>query len=142
MINYFKKQLNINSLLLNAIYILNISLPMLIFAFFFLSKKYDESVDYMLVVSLSLFLTFSLSGNFRQTLIADNNIALCESVLIKRIFISLIIFFLSFFISFYILNITNFSIIFIGTLIPTVIWLNEINLILIEIKKDFKNLIF
>ena len=142
MINYFKKQLNINSLLLNAIYILNISLPMLIFAFFFLSKKYDESVDYMLVVSLSLFLTFSLSGNFRQTLIADNNIALCESVLIKRIFISLIIFFLSFFISFYILNITNFSIIFIGTLIPTIIWLNEINLILIEIKKDFKNLIF
>jgi hypothetical protein len=63
---------------------------MLVFAFFFLSKKYDESVDYMLVVSLSLFLAFSLSGNYRQTLVADNNIELAESVLVKRIFISLL----------------------------------------------------
>ena len=64
---------------------------MLVFAFFFLSKKYDESVDYMLVVSLSLFLAFSLSGNYRQTLVADNNIELAESVLVKRIFISLFV---------------------------------------------------
>lgn len=141
MTNFLKKQLNTKSLLLNSIYILNISLPMLIFAFFFLSKKYDESVDYMLVVSLSLFLAFSLSGNYRQTLIADNNIELAESVLIKRIFLSLLIFALSFLISLFILNIENHSIILIGTFISIIIWLNEINLILIEIRKNFNFLI-
>ena len=138
MINSLKKQLHIKSLLLNSIYILNISLPMLVFAFFFLSKKYDESVDYMLVVSLSLFLAFSLSGNYRQTLVADNNIELAESVLVKRIFISLLIFLISFFISFFILKIENYNIIFIGTFISIIVWLNEINLVLIEIKKNFK----
>jgi hypothetical protein len=141
MVNFLKKQLNRKSLLLNSIYILNISLPMLIFAFFFLSKKYDESVDYMLVVSLSLFLAFSLSGNYRQTLVGDNDVELAESVLQKRIFLSLLIFVLSFLISLFILDIKNHNIILIGTFISIIIWLNEINLILIEIKKKFKFLI-
>ena len=142
MINYFLKQQNIDAISLNAIYILNILLPTLIFFFFFLSQNYNESVDYMLVTSLSLFLSFSFSGNYRQSLLADNDIDLCEQVFVKRLFIGIIIFIASFLISIFFLKINDYKIIFIATFIPVVIWLNEINLIIIEIKKKFKNLFF
>tara|TARA_A100001015_G_scaffold313261_1_gene420108 strand:- start:3146 stop:4297 length:1152 start_codon:yes stop_codon:yes gene_type:complete len=142
MINFFKKQPNIKSLLLNKIYILNISLPTLIFGFFFLSKYYDTSVNYMLVASLSLFLSFSLSGNFRQTLVADNNIEKCKKVLGARIIKAIVIFILSFLAAKFIFNINNISIILLGSLTPILIWINEINLIILEIKKDFKNIFF
>lgn len=142
MFNIITKQFNIKSSLINLIYILNISLPMLFFAFFFISKKYDESVEYMIVVSLSLFLTFSLSGNYRQTLVADNNIELCENILARRIFLSSIIFILSCLISIFILKISDFGIIFVGAFISIIIWLNEINIAILQIKRDYKNLFF
>jgi hypothetical protein len=115
---------------------------MLIFAFFFISKKYQESIDYMLAASLGSFLVFSFSGNYRQTLVSDNNIKLCYSILKKRIYFFPLIFLFSFYISFFYLGIKNLHLIFLGNFIVITIWLNEISLIIIEIKKDFNNLIY
>ena len=98
MIYLNKKQIiDKNIFILNILYIANISLPMLIFAFFFVNKKYEESINYMLVVSLNTLLAFSLSGNYRQTLVSDNNKNLCNIVIRKRIFLAPIIAILSFF---------------------------------------------
>ena len=115
---------------------------MLIFAFYFVSKKYEESVDYMLVVSLNMFLAFSFSGNYRQTLVSDNNKNLCNKVLVKRILFSPIILFLSFLISFSFLKIENLYVIFLGSFVVITIWINEISLILIEIKKKYDYLLY
>jgi hypothetical protein len=143
MIYLNKKQIiDKNIFILNILYIANISLPMLIFAFFFVNKKYEESIDYMLVVSLNTLLAFSLSGNYRQTLVSDNNKNLCNIVIRKRIFLAPIIAILSFFISFFFLEIKNLYLIFLSSFVVITIWITEINLILIEIKKNTKNLIY
>jgi hypothetical protein len=143
MIYLNKKQIiDKNIFILNILYIANISLPMLIFAFFFVNKKYEESINYMLVVSLNTLLAFSLSGNYRQTLVSDNNKNLCNIVIRKRIFLAPIIAILSFFISFFFLEIKNLYLIFLSSFVVITIWITEINLILIEIKKNTKNLIY
>jgi hypothetical protein len=137
-----KKIIDKNMFTINILYIANISLPMLIFAIFFVNKKYEESIDYMLVVSLNTLLAFSLSGNYRQTLVSDNNKNLCNIVIRKRIFLAPMIAILSFFISFFLLEIKNLYLIFLSSFVVITIWITEINLILIEIKKNTKNLIY
>lgn len=132
-----KKLLDSNILSLNLLYILNISLPMLIFASFFFSSRYEESVQYMLITSFNMFLTFSFSGNFRQTLVADKNIRKCQDVIKKRFFFIPIVFLISFIISIYLLKIENISLILLSTTLVVLIWLNEISLVIIEIKKKF-----
>lgn len=125
---------------LNLSYIFNISFPMLLFAFFYLSDKNKESLDYVVSLSLCFFFSFSFSGNYRQTLIADNDLNKCKNILYKRIFFCPIIILMSIIISFYFLKIQNIFLIIIASLVAIIVWINEINLCLIEIENKLKNI--
>jgi hypothetical protein len=113
---------------------------MLLFAFFYLSDRNKESLDYVVSLSLCLFFSFSFSGNYRQTLIADNDIQKCKSILYKRIFFCPLIILLSIIISFYILKIQNIFLITIASFVAIIVCINEINLCLIEIENKLKNI--
>lgn len=135
-----KKKINIFSN--NLIYIFNISIPTLIFFILVLKEYYKISVDFSLVIALNFFLLYSISGNYRQTLISDNDSGKCKEIISTRILISPLIFVISSIISFFFLKINNLELIFIASASVIIVWIVELLLCLDEIEKKINSKLF
>ena len=88
----------------------------------------EISADIALAISITVLFTQIFSGNMRNIIIASNNFNLLNKVKQFRIFLSIVVFFISCLLFFIITNEINF---FIFSLIMLIIvgWINELNLL-------------
>lgn len=100
----------------------------------------EISADIALAISITVLFTQIFSGNMRNIIIASNNFNLLNKVKQFRIFLSIVIFFISCLLFFIITNEINF---FIFSLIMLIIvgWINELNLLEQELSNKNKKIL-